>query len=59
MGCIYNDFNGHCQMWDEESKDDMQGCDEEGDCICEEDPDPSYLCEMYESNDPEEDEEDE
>jgi hypothetical protein len=47
MGCIYSNVDGECQMHDEGIEN--PGC-EGGFCICEEDPDPSYLCEMYESD---------
>jgi hypothetical protein len=48
MGCIYNQWEGKCQMWDEDIE--SPGCDEEGHCICCDDEDPSYLCESYESD---------
>ena len=47
MGCIYSNFNGHCQNWCEEIE--MPGCDNEGYCVCEDNPDPNFLCEHYES----------
>jgi hypothetical protein len=54
MGCIYQvnafcgDDAGKCNMW---SKDiEMNGCDDEGFCICSEDPDPNVLCDTYESD---------
>ena len=35
-------------MW---SKDiEMGGCDDEGFCICSDDPDPNVLCDTYESD---------
>jgi len=49
MGCIYNGFDGKCQMFDPNFEN--HGCDENGTCICEDDPDPSYLCGSYESDD--------
>ena len=50
MGCIYeeNFGEGKCSMWDEDIE--MNGCDEDGVCICSDDPDPSVMCEMYESD---------
>ena len=52
MGCIYSDFHGHCRMWEEDEENvDCMGFDyDTGTCICEEDPDPAYSCESYESD---------
>lgn len=51
MGCIYNNFDGDCQFFDAEDGDTSpEGCDEEGICICEDDPDPVDTCQSYESN---------
>lgn len=50
MGCIYENFEGECGMFDGDNSIDNLGCDEEGLCICSEDPDPGYTCESYESD---------
>ena len=51
MGCIYNEFGtGKCQLFDEDEGIERAGCDDEGFCICDDDPDPSYLCEDYKSD---------
>lgn len=47
MSCIYSDFDGKCTIWGPEI--DGWGCNDEGYCICEDDPYPSYTCENYES----------
>lgn len=61
MGCIYNNFSGRCTLSDYEEDEDKKievpvamGYDDEGYCIVDEDPDPSYSCESYESEDREE-----
>jgi hypothetical protein len=41
MGCIYSDFEGNCDQNPEL---------EDGICIYEDDPDPSYGCQYYESD---------
>ena len=51
MGCKFSDFEGKCQNFDEDNPIETPGCDDEGNCICEEDPDPSISCETYESED--------
>ncbi len=53
MGCIYQDYMGLCNMWDEDIE--MNGVEGEGICVCSDDPDPGDTCEVYESDDPEED----
>ena len=73
MGCIYCDFNGYCQMieHDEDGNISEDSIDTgamgvsdkfDGDgkaiCVVEDDPDPSYSCEYYESNDSNEEEDD-
>ena len=50
--CIYSNWSGECQMFDEEQIDESLGCDEQGYCWAEEDPDPSYSCVVFESADP-------
>ena len=46
MGCTYNNFKGECSLFDEGT--DRPGYDDKGFCICDEDPDPAYLCGDYE-----------
>lgn len=46
MSCKFQDFNGKCQLFD--GLIEIPGVDEEGNCICSDDEDPSYLCEEYE-----------
>lgn len=46
MACRFCDFQGYCTLWNEEVE--MNGCSEEGYCICEDDEDPSFTCEEYE-----------
>ena len=50
MGCIYEETSGEykCTIWD--AGIEIQGCDEEGHCICSDDPDPSVMCDSYESD---------
>ena len=53
MGCIYEDNGfdegcGSCSLWEEEIE--MNGCDKKGICVCSDDPDPSFMCEYYESD---------
>ena len=49
MGCIYSEYRtGLCQLYD--GTIEMNGCDENGICICEDDDDPTQLCEDYQSN---------
>lgn len=61
MSCIYCDFHGKCQMWDEDSTNTFEnnavGWDSEGYCVVDDDPDPSISCEIYESADTYDDEE--
>ena len=45
MGCIYHDFKGKCTLSDE-----MDNGSENGYCVCDDDPDPSYSCGDYESD---------
>lgn len=46
MSCKYSDIDGKCTMYDEGVE--QPGCDDDGTCICQDDPDPTYLCEDYE-----------
>jgi hypothetical protein len=48
MGCKYSRIDGMCEIYDE--RVDCGGVDDEGFCICEDDPDPTVLCENYESD---------
>lgn len=55
MGCLHNSFNGGCTYFDGIISVDI-GCDEDGNCICEDDECPSDRCTNYESDDPDDDE---
>lgn len=48
MSCIYSNFNGECQMGQESFV--PMGC-KDGYCVVEDDPDPGFLCEDYQSDD--------
>ena len=51
MGCIYCNYDGICQFFDEdEAEIRPNGCDNNGNCLVEDDPIPSESCEQYESN---------
>jgi hypothetical protein len=52
MSCIYSDFNGKCTLWDENYE---LPCAPDGDCVCEDDPNPEDSCENYESDEPTDD----
>ncbi len=47
MGCIYLGYNENCTLYEKDIENLGQ---EDGLCICDEDPDPSDTCEMYESD---------
>lgn len=49
MGCIYSQFeDGKCEIW---SKDVYSsGCDKNGVCVVEDDPNPEDSCEDFEEN---------
>lgn len=52
MGCIYENFQGMCTLYDEDVDDTFQqpqGC-EDGACISSDDPDPADSCDSYESD---------
>ena len=51
--CIYSSWQGLCSMFCEDKVDDGLGCDKQGLCWAEEDPDPNYGCHTFESADPE------
>ena len=44
MGCRFSDFNGKCQFFGDDIE---RPTDEEGNCICEDDPNPEDSCEDY------------
>lgn len=46
MTCIYNDFNGFCELYDPDIE--YLGHDDQGICICDDDPDSLESCENYE-----------
>mgnify|MGYP006865015742 CR=1 FL=1 len=48
MGCVYSNWEGECSMFEEGTLCHPTGCDKDGDCWCEENPDPSYSCDSYE-----------
>ena len=48
MECMYSDFDGVCQLFDKDFPIEGYGCDNEGNCICEHDPEPSLMCGNYE-----------
>ena len=57
MGCNYSNFDGDCELYDEDINDGL-GCDEDGCCICEDDPNPEVTCGNYESDGSNDDESD-
>ncbi len=55
MGCIHSNFNGGCTYYDElDPASSPTGCDTQGYCVVEEDPDPQ--CDLFEDDDPDGDE---
>jgi len=57
MGCIYNSNGigidaGVCSLWDEDAGVEIAGVfdDPNGYCGADDDPDPSYSCDHYESD---------
>jgi len=61
--CIYNTWNDGCSMYDEDEfgivkhfNDTDYGFVGKGDCVVEDDEYPENSCCCYESNDPDEDE---
>lgn len=56
MGCIYSNHEGICSLCDNETPHlNPAGAEyndeiEEYECVCEEDEDPGYMCDVYESN---------
>ena len=49
MGCIYEDQHGDCSLYDEENFVFPDGCPN-GDCEVSNHPDPSEVCDVYESD---------
>ncbi len=47
MSCRYNDFEGTCTLWEDDVE--MPGCNTAGICTCDDDEDPSVMCESYEN----------
>lgn len=45
MTCKFSDINGYCELFDDSFE--SFGCDSDGICICEDDEDPTILCEDY------------
>lgn len=51
MGCINNQWDRGCSYFDPNAEEDENlGCDEEGNCLVEEDEAPADSCTYYESN---------
>lgn len=53
MGCKFCDFDGQCELWDEEGitfEHIAISCDEDGHCLVKDDPDPTMSCEDYEES---------
>ena len=50
MGCIYEDWEGNCQMFEDGHRNGPMGCDKEGKCNASGDPDPNVSCDTYESD---------
>lgn len=49
MSCIFSDIDGTCTLYDPEIEN--PGWDDNGYCICEDDPNPRELCEEYKPDD--------
>ena len=49
MGCQHSESNGMCGLYDLEIEN--PGWNNKGYCICEDDENPSELCEEYRSDD--------
>ena len=49
MPCMFSNFDGVCDLFDPDIDDDLC-CDEDGYCLCEEDPNPEETCESYDEN---------
>ena len=60
MACLHNSFGGVCSFFDENAVDidTNLGVSIEGFCLCEDDECPTDSCTYFESNDPQEFEED-
>lgn len=50
MGCNNNNWNGGCTYFDPAVNDENLGCDDEGNCLVENDEAPSDGCTYYESD---------
>lgn len=49
MTCVYLESCGDkCTLFDENDKRGPLGCDEEGGCCVQGDPDPNFGCDSYE-----------
>jgi hypothetical protein len=59
MGCIYENYEGECTMYDKDSnssdnfENSPYGWNFDGGCVCSDDPNPYNSCELFESDDPE------
>jgi len=60
MSCIFSNFNGTCQYFDENNTDDAfpngMGYDNKGICVVEDDPNPEDSCQNFERHHGEEEE---
>ena len=59
MSCLHNDFDGMCSYYNSDDPDPTLGCDEFGNCICEDDPSPIDTCSYYEDDESDDWEDDE
>jgi hypothetical protein len=49
MSCVYcGNLHGECLMWEEGSSLNPEGADDHGNCMADEDEDPTW-CQSYES----------
>lgn len=49
MGCKYSDLvTGECQLYCPDIE--MPGCDENGICMCDDDPCPAKTCDQFETD---------
>lgn len=46
MSCKFSYPDGRCAVWGDGIE--IQGCNEYGFCVCEDDENPGYSCEDYE-----------
>lgn len=48
MGCRFCDWDGKCELWDEDAFEHIvRSCGPDGTCVVCDDPDPSQSCEDY------------